>query len=368
MSVRGRYFDGRQSTGFDVEIDVDDAHLFIRFSDGKETLWPLKQISVLQEPLPPLDGVLVCRACDAHARLVLSDKQDWRIVTRYFKPYKIIPDFARHGSWSSVFFLGAITALAITAFVMFSPILIEWAVFLLPQSYMEKLEQDAVKQFSKWPECNAPEGTHAMETLIRPLVEVAELPSYSLRVLKGRKISNAMVLPGGHIIVFQGLVEEIDTAAELSGVLAHEIAHTKLRHIEKSIVRDTGISLLLPLMFGGTDISQGAIQMGDFLQRMKYSREDELEADALGYRLLVDAGLPPEGIQTFFEKRSHSEETENGVEKILGFARTHPYSKKRVNALEALNISAANFAGKSALSREQWEDIKNICKHQLNSN
>jgi len=53
MSLRGRYFDGRQSTGFDVEIDVDDAHLFIRFSDGKETLWPLKQISVLQEPLPP---------------------------------------------------------------------------------------------------------------------------------------------------------------------------------------------------------------------------------------------------------------------------------------------------------------------------
>ena len=360
MSVHANYFDGKTSAGIDVILDFDDTDMVIRLPDGKEKRWAFNDISISQELVPPLDGVLVCHSCDSNSRLVISSLKDWRVVTKNFRRYRFIPAFMRQG-WSSVFICGGITMVVIAAFVMLMPTIVERSVVLLPQSYMEKLEEESKQFFARWPECNSPKGVQAMESLIGPLIKAADLPSYSLRVLKDDRIANALVFSGGNIVVFQGLIDEIDHVDELSGVLAHEIAHAKLQHIEKSIVRDTGLSVLLLLMLGGTDLSYGAIHAGDFLHRMKYSRKDELEADAVGYQLLVDAGMPPGGIHAFFEKNSHHEAEKSTKDVVLGLLRTHPYSEERAQALEVISAQDTKVSTKNPLSDDEWAAIKNIC-------
>src|SRR4029450_3315240 len=106
-------------------------------------------------------------------------------------------------------------------------------------------------------------------------------------------------LPGGYVYVHRGLIERVRSEGELAGVMAHEIAHGALRHptrpASKAYVAQTGLSLL-QIFFGHgstTRTSQivnalGGVGLNSLF--LKYSRSAESEADALGARIMAQAG------------------------------------------------------------------------------
>lgn len=148
---------------------------------------------------------------------------------------------------------------------------------------------------------------------------------------------NAFALPGGPVFVNTGLIKAADNEAQLAGVLAHEIAHVKLRHATSEASKAE--LLQLPAAVAGAVIGQGSAagQLGEAglglglnMIVLRYSREAESEADALGARIMSEAGYNPIEMARFFEKL----QSEGGA-RAPQFLSDHPNPGNRTQAVEA---------------------------------
>jgi predicted Zn-dependent protease len=159
---------------------------------------------------------------------------------------------------------------------------------------------------------------------------------YSFSVANYREI-NAFALPGGPIWVHRGAIEAAGTEAQLAGVLAHEIAHVSERHaaqqLSNVIVANLGLSLLGALLgnSGGAtaaNIAARYVASGAFL---KFSRDDEREADRVGAGILARAGWDPRGMIELMQTiREHEQRDPSSVEVFFS---NHPSPQDRVALL-----------------------------------
>ncbi|HEY4372610.1 MAG TPA: M48 family metallopeptidase [Burkholderiales bacterium] len=137
---------------------------------------------------------------------------------------------------------------------------------------------------------------------------------------------NAFAMPGGFVVVHSGLLALATTPEEVAGVLAHEVSHVENRHSLRAMIRNAGFSALLRLAFGDT---AGLLGMADQLADLKFSRDDESQADRDGLAALVKAGIRPQGMRDFFRKMAA------GEGKLPGWLSTHPGSSERYAALDS---------------------------------
>jgi Zn-dependent protease with chaperone function len=116
-------------------------------------------------------------------------------------------------------------------------------------------------------------------------------------------------LPGGFLYVDKGLIMEVDSEAELAGLMAREIAHVAARHATRYATRKHAWNMIsLPLVYLGGPAGLGAKQIGPLTLR-KFSRDAEIEADLLGIEYQYAAGYDPQAFVDALEKL-HSKETQ----------------------------------------------------------
>jgi predicted Zn-dependent protease len=154
-------------------------------------------------------------------------------------------------------------------------------------------------------------------------------------------VINAFALPGGKVFVSRGLAAKMTNEAQLAGVLGHEIGHVTARHINDQLTRETaagfGTQILAGLagQTGSAAVSQIApvvIQYGGQGVLMKFSRDQESEADALGMRYMSKLGYNPLGQRQLMEILQREAGTPNGSE----FFATHPYPETRIKRIDGL--------------------------------
>ena len=147
---------------------------------------------------------------------------------------------------------------------------------------------------------------------------------------------NAFSLPGGPTFVNTGLLAAADNEAQLAGVLAHEISHVALRHgtnqASKANLLQIPAALAGAVSGGGMlgQLAQLGIGLGANSVLLKFSRNDESEADALGSHLMSEAGWNPIEMARFFEKLKAE-----GGSRAPTFLSDHPDPGNREKAIEA---------------------------------
>jgi beta-barrel assembly-enhancing protease len=139
------------------------------------------------------------------------------------------------------------------------------------------------------------------------LRRVDNVPSgirFYFRVVDDPNTINAFAIPGGGIYIYTGLMRAMDNEAELVAVLSHEIAHVTRRHIAQRLVAAYGAQRISEAALGndpGLIGSLAATVIGQgFL--LRYSRDQERDADEIGFEYMVAANYNPEGFVTFFRK------------------------------------------------------------------
>lgn len=159
---------------------------------------------------------------------------------------------------------------------------------------------------------------------------------YSFTVANKREI-NAFALPGGPVWIHHGAISAAENEAQLAAVLAHEIAHISQRHaadrISKQLVANGLIGTLGALL--GNDRSAQRAQLGARIlaggYMLKFSRDDEREADDVGAAILRRAGWDASEMVGFMETLAR-EQRRNG-KGVAAFLSSHPAPAERADRL-----------------------------------
>jgi predicted Zn-dependent protease len=128
---------------------------------------------------------------------------------------------------------------------------------------------------------------------------------------------NAFALPGGFLYVNTGVIQHADEESQLAGVMAHEIAHVAARHWASMMTKQTLLQFaMIPLMFTpmsiGVYYGLSAAMQGLPIIFLKFSQQQEAEADFLGLQYMYKAGYDPESYVTFFGKVAEMERHQPG--------------------------------------------------------
>jgi Zn-dependent protease with chaperone function len=186
-------------------------------------------------------------------------------------------------------------------------------------------------------------------------------PEYSwpfeFHVIPDKQI-NAFALPGGQMFINLGTLTSARSEAELAGVMGHEMAHVYMQHSAKQAGKAQTTSMIAGIagaVLGGTvghkagglvgQLGQMGIQMGAQGLLMKYSRNDESQADAVGALILHKAGYNPQSMADFFKTMG----AQAGAAPPELFS-SHPNPGNRQEAIKKLvaNWPATNYVGESA--------------------
>lgn len=147
-------------------------------------------------------------------------------------------------------------------------------------------------------------------------------------VVDDDKQVNAFAIPGGDIYIFTGLLKLADDDSEVACVIGHEISHVTRRHIAQQLVQQLGLQTVLGLAVGKDPgvIKQLAAQLAGSGALLKFSRDDERDADEHGVPLCSKAGYDPSGFVRMFQKMKKLGESP----KMLAFLQSHPLPSERI--------------------------------------
>lgn len=160
--------------------------------------------------------------------------------------------------------------------------------------------------------------------------------------------ANAFCMPGGKIVVYEGLLPITQNESSLAIVLGHEIAHAVAKHSAEQLStqkkQQLGGKLLgaAASVMGASNttslITQGVYSLGSKLGSLKYSRDNESEADHMGLIFAAMAGYDPNDAIAFWQRMAAS-----STNTKLAFLSDHPSDAKRISNIQKWLPEAASY-------------------------
>jgi predicted Zn-dependent protease len=167
----------------------------------------------------------------------------------------------------------------------------------------------------------------------RQVAEVSDRPMPYTYTLVASDTPNAFALPGGPIFITAGLMRRMTNERQLAAVLGHETGHIAARHSVQQMQKQMGAQLLVEIA-GRAGGAEGGGTVGDVakivstMAILKYSRDDEYQADELGMKYAADAGFNPWGVVELLTLLQAMQDAEPG--RFQEMFQTHPLSSKRI--------------------------------------
>ena len=168
-----------------------------------------------------------------------------------------------------------------------------------------------------------------LNTLLAVVPKESPLHDYNFKIYRAETEEvNAFALPGGRIVVFDGLLEQVESENELSMILAHELGHFAHRDHLRGLGRGLGLAVASILFLGENNSASDLISKTLLTFQVKYSQDQESAADQFGVDLLTARYGHAGGATTFFERMS-----EDAGSKIPYILASHPHPENRIRAL-----------------------------------
>ena len=173
---------------------------------------------------------------------------------------------------------------------------------------------------------------------------------------------NAFALPGGFLYVNSGLLKAATEEDQVAGVVAHEIAHVAARHWASQMTKATILQYaMIPLMFTPMSfpvyigLSEG-LNLGIPIAFLKFSRNDEAEADFLGIQYMYKAGYDPNAYVAFFGKIVQEARSSPGS--VPSIFTDHPPTPDRIIKAEKEIKAILPQKSQYLVSTSEFNDMK----------
>ena len=339
MTQQGRWFDGEVAAERAVTVTPTASGIDIVDGDGR-------QVSVDAGELVRLDQV------PGRVKLGHRTIEGWRLDL--FEPVDpalsaLLPK-RTGGGGNLVGRKTLVAAITLTAVMTVALGLLVFAPQVvarhMPMSWERKLgslydlPMDAVA-------CADPAATRTLNALVDRLDPEARRDGLTIQLLDLDQ-ANAAALPGRRMIVFNGLFEEVENPDALAGIIAHEIAHVRRRHVATAMVRELGLGTVITLFGGGAVASSGGSLMS-----LNFTRGAESEADGDAIVMLERANIDPRKTKLAFDK---FRALELGLPE---WASSHPPSESRGARFAASHNPKASY--RPALSAADAKALMTAC-------
>ncbi len=360
MAFLASYMDGRSARERLATVLLEQRRVIVELDDGRRLFWPAADVRDADPPEATRPGIRLCRV-GTEERLSLPEAEAAKAI-RAFCPNLKGRRGEGHTAWKPILLWGSAAVFSVALlFWVFLPALAGAIATSIPPDTAHRFGGRLVPEIAEvfgahsgsTKPCGDSETNAALAALtdrLRPASTEIPVP---LRVWVVRApMVNAVALPGGHVVVFSGLLDFVESGDELAGVLAHEIGHVILRHPIRITVERATVSAFFGLFFG--DITGGTMLAGvaSALLGNAYSRDMEREADELGTDLMRENALDPRALGSFFERMK---KRYGKLEEMMGFFSTHPSTAERAAAIGETPDRVR------PIDPGQWEAVRNIC-------
>ena len=352
------YFDGDHPVAEDVSLHIANDNLQIGLDSEDIIFWRLGDIRLVPDQSRGKDYTLRS-VTDPLARLIVADKTLLRHLPAARRP---APARGRRRLFAWAMAAVAAVALQITVLV---PFLADRLANFIPPAGEAALGEATLGQIRRALDetgmqplaiCDASAGEAALTSMITAL-NAGEGAVQDLNVLVlDHPMVNAFALPGGIVVLFDGLIQQAQSPDEVAAVLAHEIGHVVSRDPTRHALRSAGSIGVLGLLFG--DFAGGAVVLflAERLISATYTQQAETEADAFGHKLLATAGVSPKAMGAMFERMR---QTQGEANPLMAHFLSHPSFDDRITA--AQNAARAQSEYSAIVDANAWDDLRRIC-------
>lgn len=354
------YLDGQTAIRYPATVRVMREGLEVTTASGWTRLWPYREIQQTQGYYAG-EEVRLERGGDLGEALIVSAPGFLESLHEASPATGRFHDPSGRGRRVKLTALAGLAIIGITAalYLWGVPLLAAIAAPRVPVAWEDRLGRAVMEGLAPADKrCDGPEGQRALDAIVARLAAAAPPSPYAFQVrVADVPEVNALAAPGGHMVVFRGLLEQAKTPEELAGVLAHEMEHVLHRHATRAVIQHVSTGLLLAALTGDmTGPMAYGLESARVLGQLQYSRHAEEEADHDGMGLLLAARVNPDGMISFFEGMSKGDQPR----RVLRYLSTHPNPADRITALRAL-AAGGGAASTPLLTDEQWRALKAIC-------
>jgi Zn-dependent protease with chaperone function len=365
---QGYYLDGKSASRQPAVIHLMKSGLEIVTENRTTLWWPYKEIRQTQGSYAG-EHVRLERGKELSEAIVVSDTAFLTHLHRFVPGLAM--QFHNPGYRSMRIKL---TVLAGIAGVCLITVLYFWGIPAMaalvaphvPVAWEEHLGKGVVEVLApKETQCTDPGRMKIINEMVMILTTPLASQPYTLRVsVVNHSLVNAFAAPGGYIVIFRGLLEHTKTPEELAGVLAHELQHILKRHATQAFLHDASTGILLAALAGDASGAMAyGLETARTLGMLRYSRQKEDEADAEGMQMLLEAGVDPSGMISFFEML---EKEDPETPEFMKYLSTHPATQDRVGTLKSLAGQSQQKYVK-LFPGYDWKDISKICQSETGS-
>lgn len=354
-----RYYDGRRPLRHEVELRLSEDGLKV-VRDQQEEFWRWEELRQVSGDYEGEQLGFERAGSDPPESIVVPDPRFLAAIRQHAPnaPQRWASERTRVG-WPRVMLAGvAAFALAGAFYFWGTRMLAELAAEVIPVSVEETLGEAVANSLAPEEDrCDSEELVAALNEIVGRLEATAGDQPYSFRVVVARNgMVNAFAAPGGHIVVFTGLVERSEKPEELAAVLAHEMQHVIQQHSTRALVGQMGARAVLALLTGdsgsGSMVMEGAATLVD----LHYFRSDEEAADEGAIEMLRAAGIDPAALADFF---TMIQEEGGDIPDAIQYLSTHPATGERI---ERIRVAAGEaFEARPLLEGVNWAELRKGC-------
>ena len=330
-------FDGRHAEGGEVLVHVEDFDLVVETATGTVVERTPLRNTKLSEPLDHAPRIVVL---PTGATIEVSDA-DAAFATELVDAGVEAPLAVRlQARWPAVVVALALIVSGIVAlYVKGLPVAAHWVAFALPPRLEARMGEQLMTALDRYyvrpSELDEAQRARIRDRFNRAAAAMVPDATYRLEFRSaGKSGINAFALPGGTIVLLDGLVKFVGSEDAVLGVLGHELGHAVHRHSMRQLVHSLAGGTIVSLLWG--DFSGAASGVPLALGMMAYSRDFEREADDFAVRLLRAQGVPARPLYEFFAK-VQALESQTGINDRFTFMSSHPSTRERRERLERLS-------------------------------
>ena len=368
LQFAGSLFDGRSSQKHLVDVELTPQEIILKAPGDKPIRWAYPQLRWAADTSP--FHIEHCAEGDEGLETLVVDDPDFYRSVLEIAP-KSFSSRENESKFNWKLYSVGILVLIFSAYVFIKTVpsfLADQMVEKIPIEWEVTVGQSILKMLpvAQKPD---PEVLKVLQDTVDFLKQSLPGNPYDLKVyiLPVEQV-NALALPGGPIVIFEGLIDKAESPEELAGVLAHEIQHILLRHSTRGILRNLAKSMLVTIFLGDMNsVMEGIVQLAGQLETLGLSREMEAEADQKGMELILAANIDPHGMIRIFKKLMQEDFSQKKLPKgkpvseendISSYFSTHPSSQNRLARLEKQMRSHENRIWTPLFPNLDWNEIK----------